>query len=63
MELYEIKRKKQSGDFVSASKIVGINQSNATAAFNKPGSKHHEAVVKALEAIIINREQLMAAVL
>lgn len=61
MELYEIKKNKQNGDLVTASKIVGINQANATAALNKPGSKHHAAVIKALTAIITTREQLIAA--
>jgi len=61
MELTEIKTKKQSGDLVTVSRIVGIAQGTVNMALKVPGSKHHGAVVKALEAVINSREQLISS--
>jgi hypothetical protein len=59
MELAEIKEKKQDGDMKLAANMVNITNANARQALKRPESKHHQAVVNALELIITNREALI----
>ncbi|RKR83230.1 hypothetical protein BDD43_3433 [Mucilaginibacter gracilis] len=59
MQIAEIKEKKQDGDMQTAARIVGITPANARQAFKRPDSKHHSAVVSALETLIITREILI----
>jgi hypothetical protein len=60
MEIIKIKEKKQPGDFVLAGKMIGITPGNALQALNRSASKHHVAVVNALEKIITSRETLLS---
>jgi len=59
MELAEIITKKRDGDMQTAAEIVGITPANARQALKRPDSKHHKAVVSALETLIITRDILI----
>ena len=54
----EILQRKMHGDFRTAGDMVGITEKNAYAALTRKGSKHHDAVKKALTQIIQMRETL-----
>lgn len=60
MDLQEINQKKMYGDFTTVSKMVDLTPSNAFAALQRPDSKHHTKVSKALTMVIQTREQLLA---
>lgn len=55
----EILNRKVSGDYTSASKILGITPDNVRQSLNRPESKNHKAVCKALSKIISNREKFI----
>ena len=61
MDVFEIKRKKRSGDLITAAVKVSITPANAQAALLRPDSKYHKQVCEALELIILSREQLIEA--
>ena len=59
MEIEELKKKIKGGDMETAAGMVGINVPNAYKALKREGSKHYANMLKALETIIANREELI----
>lgn len=58
MDLVDIKHQKKHGDIASSAKLLGITRLNASKAFERPGSKYHNAVIAAIEVFIETRKNM-----
>lgn len=59
MQIDNLKEKIKPGDIDTASKMVNITAANGYKALKREASKHHDAMLKALQVIIAKREELI----
>ena len=60
MKNEEIKEKMICGDWIVVANMLNISPKNARMGFSRPNSKHYFDIVKTIEKIIKNREELFA---